>query len=77
MTETLLPRQLGTSGTQTGTNIFGGDRFFSARVNNLLPRVGGHWVNAAFSGVFEVFLFGNATTVDNLTGARAVRLLSA
>jgi hypothetical protein len=37
MTECMIPRQLGTSASQTGTNIYGGDRFFSARVNNMLP----------------------------------------
>jgi hypothetical protein len=77
MTETLLPRQLGTSGTQTGTNIFGGDRFFSARVNNLLPRVGGRWDTAASSGVFEVLLNNTASSATTANGARAVRLLSA
>jgi len=77
MTETLLPRQLGTSGTQTGTNIFGGDRFFSARVNNLLPLVGGIWLGAANSGVFGVFLDFTATSTRSDAGARAVRLLSA
>jgi hypothetical protein len=46
MTECILPRELGTSGTQTGTNIYGGDRFRYARVNNLLPRVGGGWATA-------------------------------
>jgi hypothetical protein len=77
MTETLLPRELGTSGSQTGTNIFGGDRFFSARVNNLLPLVGGAWFSAANSGVFEVVLNSDAAGTDNFLGARAVRLLSA
>jgi hypothetical protein len=77
MTETLLPRELGTSGSQTGTNIFGGDRFVSARVNNLLPRVGGDWGTAASSGVFEVLLDLAATSATDRVGARAVRLLSA
>ena len=77
MTETLLPRELGTSGSQAGTNIFGGDRFLSARVNNVLPLVGGDWSNAANSGVFGVILAGSATFADDYIGARAVRLLSA
>jgi hypothetical protein len=78
MTECILPRELGTSLTQTGTNIYGGDRFFSARVNNLLPRVGGNWSSGAGAGVFGVGLADNATS-SNVTGAgaRAVRLLSA
>jgi hypothetical protein len=77
MTETLLPRQLGTSGTQTGTNIFGGDRFLSARGNNMVLRVGGGWDGVATSGVFGVRLDADATSTDNRIGARAVRLLSA
>jgi hypothetical protein len=77
MTECILPRQLGTSLTQTGTNIYGGDRFFSARVNNLLPRVGGDWRNGAVAGVFSVVLVTDATGSFNVIGARAVRLLSA
>ena len=77
MTESLLPRQLGTSSTQTGTNIYGGDRFFSARVNNLLPRVGGGWDAGASAGVFGVFLNITATADNSFNGARAVRLLSA
>jgi hypothetical protein len=77
MTECILPRQLGTSLTQTGTNIYGGDLFFSARVNNLLPLVGGGWGTGASAGVFGVSLNGTATSVTDNFGARAVRLLSA
>ncbi len=79
MTECLLPRELGTSLSSPGANIFGGDRFFSARVNNLLPRVGGTWAVGASAGVFGVVLFTAATgTGDGVSrGARAVRLLSA
>jgi hypothetical protein len=77
MTECILPRQLGTSLTQTGTNIYGGDLFFSARVNNLLPLVGGNWGSGATAGVFGVFLGSGATGSFNNFGARAVRLLSA
>jgi hypothetical protein len=77
MTECLLPRELGTSGTQTSTNIFGGDRFRYARVNNLLPRVGGGWSVGADAGVFSVALFSSATDTADFGGARAVRLLSA
>jgi hypothetical protein len=77
MTECLLPRELGTSGTQTSTNIFGGDRFRYARVNNLLPLVGGNWDLAAAAGVFSVTLADFATNGNTINGARAVRLLSA
>jgi hypothetical protein len=62
MTECILPRELGTSLTQTGTNIYGGDRFLSARVNNLLPLVGGDWDSGASAGVFGVILSGTAAS---------------
>jgi hypothetical protein len=77
MTECLLPRELGTSGTQTSTNIFGGDRFFNRRLNNMLPLVGGTWGFGATAGVFSVNLNNFATSAGNRFGARAVRLLSA
>jgi hypothetical protein len=77
MTECLLPRELGTSGTQTSTNIFGGDHFLSRRLNNMLPLVGGTWAAGAGAGVFGVSLLLNATNSATTPGARAVRLLSA
>ena len=77
MTETMIPRQLGTSGTQTGTNIYGGDRFYSARVNDMLPVVGGGWGVGAGAGVFSVDLGGTSGVTTGDRGARAVRLLSA
>jgi hypothetical protein len=77
MTECLLPRELGTSGTQTSTNIFGGDRFFNRRLNDMLPLVGGNWNLVASAGVFFVLLGGFAPHTGVDFGARAVRLLSA
>jgi hypothetical protein len=78
MTECMIPRQLGTSASQTGTNIYGGDRFFSARVNNMLPVAGGTWNVGANAGVFELFIGSTATfSINNGIGARACRLLSA
>ena len=77
MTECMLPRQLGTSSTQTGTNIFGGDLFQGRRLNAMLPRVGGDWSNSATAGVFSVSLVFSATFATVSFGARAVRLLSA
>jgi hypothetical protein len=77
MTETMLPRELGTSLSQTATNIYGGDRFFSDLVNDLLPAVGGSWGATADAGVFGVTL-GSPPGASNLgIGARAVRLLAA
>jgi hypothetical protein len=77
MTECLLPRELGTSLSSPGANIFGGDRFFSARHNTLMPIVGGNWIIGASAGVFSVILIFNATGNIDFVGARAVRLLSA
>jgi hypothetical protein len=77
MTECMIPRQLGTSASQTGTNIYGGDRFRSARVNNLLPFAGGFWNAGAVAGVFELNFTGSAPGANFIGGARACRLLSA
>ena len=77
MTETLIPRELGTSGTQTSTNIFGGDGVYRSSPNDLLPRVGGHWGTAATAGVFNVGLSSPSSSAGDHFGARAVRLLAA
>jgi len=77
MTECLIPRELGTSGTQTSTNIFGGDGVYRSSPSDLLPLVGGTWNYAAYAGVFCVNLNNTSSATDYLIGARAVRLLSA
>lgn len=77
MTETMLPRELGTSLSQTATNIYGGDRFYSDLVNDLLPIVGGYWVDTASAGVFYVGLGSPSSASGGGDGARAVRLLAA
>jgi hypothetical protein len=77
MTECMLPRELGTSATQTSTNHFGGDGFYRAHTNGLLPNVGGSWAAAAFAGVFYVGLPTTSSDADYNLGARAVRLLAA
>jgi hypothetical protein len=77
MTETLIPRELGTSGTQTSTNIFGGDGVYRSSPNDMLPDVGGDWGNTAGAGVFTVDLGNASSGAGNDFGARAVRLLAA
>jgi hypothetical protein len=77
MTECMLPRELGTSATQTSTNHFGGDGFYRAHTNGLLPNVGGSWAGSAFAGVFYVGLPTTSSDADYNLGARAVRLLAA
>lgn len=77
MTECMLPRELGTSATQTSTNIFGGDRFYSDVLNDLMPSVGGSWADTAGAGVFYVRLDLASSLASDDCGARAVRLLAA
>jgi hypothetical protein len=77
MTECLIPRELGTSGTQTSTNIFGGDGVYRSSPSDLLPLVGGYWNAAAGAGVFVVNLSDPSSATNGAYGARAVRLLSA
>ena len=77
MTECLIPRELGTSATQTSTNIFGGDGVYRSSPNDLLPFVGGGWDGAAYAGVFCVNLGNASSNASYYGGARAVRLLSA
>jgi hypothetical protein len=77
MTECLLPRESGTSTTQTSTNHFGGDGLFRRHVNDLLPLAGGSWFNGASAGVFAVSLSVNSGNSFSDNGARCLRLLSA
>ena len=79
MTECGIPRELGTTVTQVGTNHFGGDGFYRSLTADCLPIVGGVWVESAAAGVFDRS-FNNAPSVTDYyagVGARAVRLLSA
>lgn len=75
MAECGLPRQAGTSGTQTSTNIFGGDGFYRAHTNGLIPVTGGLYNDGANSGVFMVNLSTASGANNQYTGGRAVRLL--
>jgi hypothetical protein len=77
MTECLLPRESGTSATQTSTNHFGGDGLYRRHVNDLLPHVGGTWNTGAAAGSFAVSLFAGSSSAIQSVGVRAVRLLSA
>lgn len=78
MTECGIPRELGTTVAQVGTNIYGGDGFFRSLTADCLPVVGGSWFDSAFAGVFaRRFSFAPSTTTIFNSGARAVRLLSA
>jgi len=77
MAEFGLPREAGTSLTQTSTNIFGGDGLYRAHVNNLLPVCGGSWGAGARAGSFAVLLINTAPESGQSVGARGVRFLPA
>jgi hypothetical protein len=77
MAEFGLPRQAGTSTTQTSTNTFGGDGLYRAHRSDLLPLVGGDWTNGAHAGSFAVALDGGASYAVQLVGCRGSRYLSA
>ena len=76
LTECGIPRELGT-GTQDGTNHFGGDGFYRAHRSDLLPHVGGDWSITATAGVFAVGVDSGAGNAISVIGARACRLLAA
>lgn len=76
MAEFGLPREAGTSLTQTSTNIFGGDGLYRAHVNNLLPICGGVWFDGARAGSFAVILLFAASRANQFVGARGSRFLS-
>ena len=77
MAEFGLPRQAGTSLTQTSTNIFGGDGLYRAHRSDLLPRVGGNWINGAPAGSFAVTLNDVSGSTSQTVSGRASRFLSA
>ncbi len=75
MAEFGLPREAGTSLTQTSTNIFGGDGLYRRHVNNLLPLCGGSWLTGALAGSFAVLLNVTATNPTQFVGGRGARFL--
>lgn len=77
MAECGLPRQAGTSLTQTSTNIFGGDGLYRAHRSDLLPRVGGGWVDGAPAGSFAVALNAVSGSAVQYVGGRACRFAPA
>lgn len=77
LTECGIARSAGTSGTQTSTNIFGGDGFFRNHIVDLLPVSGGRWDSGAAAGVFALAITDSSGITLSTTGCRAQRLLSA
>jgi hypothetical protein len=76
MAECGLPRQAGTSLTQTSTNIFGGDGLYKRHVNDLLPSIGGSWEAGARAGSFAISLVDSSSSTGLGSGTRAIRFLS-
>lgn len=76
MAECGLPRQAGTSLTQTSTNIFGGDALYSSHIDDLISPAGGAWWSGAGSGSFSVYLGTSSNSDDPRVGGRAARFLS-
>ncbi len=77
MAECGLPREDGTSTSQTSTNIFGGDGLYRRHRSDLLPRVGGNWFNGALAGSFAVNLDDGSGYAFQVVGLRSARFLSA
>lgn len=77
MTECGIPRELGTTVTQVGSNHFGGDGFYRSLSADCLPLVGGNWTDFERAGVFNRFFNITLLNTGFNCGARAVRLLSA
>ena len=75
MAEFGLPRQAGTSLTQTSTNIFGGDGLYRAHRSDLLPFCGGFWSDGALAGSFAVILLDPAPYPNQRVGGRGARFL--
>jgi hypothetical protein len=76
MAECGLPRQAGTSLTQTSTNIFGGDGLYRYHRSDLLPHVGGNWNAGSPSGSFAVVLDNTSSSAARGVGVRSARFLS-
>jgi hypothetical protein len=77
MAECGLPREDGTSTSQTSTNIFGGDGLYRRHRSDLLPRVGGSWNPGARAGSFAVALNNDSGYTSQNVGLRSARFLSA
>ncbi len=62
---------LATGVDTAGTDLFGHDRFYDNRVDDMCPLSGGHWNDGALSGVWSVhFLYSRALSY-NTVGVRA------
>ncbi len=77
MSECGIPRELGTSATQTSANPYGGDGWYNSWRSDCLPIVGGYWFDSSIAGVFHRRFSLTPGFAFINTGGRAVRLLSA
>lgn len=58
-------------GGSDGTNIFGNDRFYDNRTEDLCPRVGGNWNSSSSAGVWLVYCTISRTSSHSNIGVRA------
>ncbi|KAF0569146.1 hypothetical protein FQV37_339 [Psychrobacter nivimaris] len=65
-----IPIATGVNST-SGTDLFGHDRFYNNRVDDLCPMSGGNWSNFALSGFWDVSFNGSRTTNYDDVGVRA------
>lgn len=75
MTECGIPRSAGT-GSQVSTNIYGGDSFQQANLNDMFALTSTIFSGTA-AGMFSFLFNNNSTAVRSQTGCRAQRLLAA
>ena len=58
-------------GGADGTNIFGNDRFYDNRIEDMCPSVGGSWTTSAPAGVWYMTLNSSRTHGNSGVGVRA------
>jgi len=62
---------LATSVDTAGTDLFGHDRFYDNRVDDMCPLAGGDWSSGALSGVWLVSFYYSRAYSNYYVGVRA------
>ncbi|WP_201556275.1 hypothetical protein [Psychrobacter sp. 72-O-c] len=65
-----IPQTGGVDAT-TGTDLFGHDRFYNNRVDDMCPRAGGYWGYGARAGVWDINFSDSRTDSSSSVGVRA------
>lgn len=55
----------------SGTNLFGVDRWYMCYRANLAPRVCGDWDSSSFAGVWSMYVYSNRSSPNNSCGFRS------